>query len=146
MGELSELVRRHYANVAEGHIERDRAVMSADIVHISAAAGTVSGIDAFLAFVVGFKQTFPDLRYELRAFVEGADTVMTEGVFVGTNTGPMVGPGGAVPATGRRVELPFCDVWTVRDGRIVENHIYYDQVAFLGQLGLMPTHASSRPL
>jgi predicted ester cyclase len=112
--------------------------MSADIVHVSAAAGTVTGIEAFLAFVAGFKQAFPDLHWEMRAFVEGSDSVAAEGVFLGTNTGPMVGPAASVPATGRRVKLPFCDIWKVRNGRIVENRICYDQLAFLGQLGLMP--------
>lgn len=134
--ELIELVRRHYNNVSEGQIERDRDIMSADIVHVNAAAGTVTGIEAFLAFATSFKQAFPDLRWEMREFIEGSDTVVAEGVFLGTNTGPMVGPWGSLPATGRRVKLPFCDIWKVRNGRIVENRIYYDQVTFWGQLGL----------
>ena len=41
MGELTELVKRHYTNVSEGHIERDRGVVSADIVHISDCSGHV---------------------------------------------------------------------------------------------------------
>ena len=116
MGPLTELVKRHYANVSEDHIEGDRAVMSDDIVHVSAAAGTVRGIDAFLAFVAGFKQAFPDLRYELRAFVEGPDTVVTKGIVVGTNTGPMAGPAGIVPAklsTGKPLQI-FLDQWPAR--------------------------------
>ena len=113
--------------------------MSADIVHISATAGTVTGVEAFLAFVAGFKQAFPDLRWEMRgSSLRGSDTVVAEGVFIGTNTGPIVGPRGPILATGRRVELAFCDIWKVCNGRIVENRIYYDQVTFLGQLGLMP--------
>jgi steroid delta-isomerase-like uncharacterized protein len=135
-GELIELVKRHYTNVSEGQIERDRDVVSSDIVHVNAAVGTVTGIEAFLAFATGFKQAFPDLRWEMREFIEGSDTVVVEGVILGTNTGPMVGPWGFLPATGRRVVLPFCDIWKVRNGRIVENRIYYDQLTFLSQLGL----------
>ena len=105
--ELIDLVKRHYTNVSEGQIERDRDVMSPDIVHVNAAVGTVTGIEAFLAFVASFKQAFPDLRWEMREFIEGSDTVVVEGVFLGTNTGPMVGPWGYVPATGRRVKLSF---------------------------------------
>jgi predicted ester cyclase len=116
--------------------------MSSDIVHVSAAAGTVTGIEALLAFVAGFKQAFPDLRWEMREFIEGSDTVVAKGLFSGTNTGPMIGPSGSMPATYRRIVLPFCDIWKVRRGRIVENRIYYDQVTFLGQLGLMP-HVTS---
>jgi steroid delta-isomerase-like uncharacterized protein len=145
MGELTELIKRHYSNVSEGQIKREREVMSADIVHISATAGIVTGIEAFLAFVTGFKQAFPDLRWEMREFIEGFDTVVAEGVFIGTNTGTMVGPRGPIPATGRRVELPFCDIWKVRNGRIVENRIYYDQVTFLSQLGFMPYPQVSDP-
>jgi steroid delta-isomerase-like uncharacterized protein len=137
MGELTQLIKQHYRNISEGHIERDRDLMSDDIIHISATAGTVTGIEAFLAFVTAFKQAFPDLHWEMREFIEGSDTVVAEGVFIGTNSGTMVGPRGPIPATGRRVELPFCDIWKVRKGRIVENRIYYDQVTFLGQLGLL---------
>jgi steroid delta-isomerase-like uncharacterized protein len=137
MGELTQLIKRHYRNVSEGHIERDRDLMSDDITHISATAGTVTGIEAFLAFITAFRQAFPDLHWEMREFIEGSDTVVAEGVFIGTNSGAMVGPRGPIPATGRRVELPFCDIWKVRNGRIVENRIYYDQVTFLGQLGLI---------
>jgi steroid delta-isomerase-like uncharacterized protein len=137
MGELTKLIEQHYRNVSEGHIERDRDVISDDIIHTSATAGTVTGIEAFLAFVTAFKQAFPDLHWEMREFIEGSNTVVAEGVFIGTNTGTMVGPRGPIPATGRRVELPFCDIWRVRNGRIVENRIYYDQVTFLDQLGLM---------
>jgi steroid delta-isomerase-like uncharacterized protein len=137
MGELTSLIKQHYHNVSEGHIERDRGIMSDDIIHISATAGTVTGIEAFLAFVYAFKQAFPDLHWEMREFIEGSDTVVAEGIFIGTNSGTMVGPRGPIPATGRRVELPFCDIWKVRNGRIVENRIYYDQVTFLSQLGLM---------
>lgn len=140
MGELTQLIKQHYRNVLEGHIERDRDLMSDDIIHISATAGTVTGIEAFLAFVTAFKQAFPDLHWEMREFIEGSDTVVAEGVFIGTNSGTMVGPRGPIPATGRRVELPFCDIWKMRNGRIVENRIYYDQVTFLGQLGLMTSH------
>ena len=145
-GELTELVKQHYTNLSEGRIERDHDVMSSDIVHVNAAAGTVTGIEAFLAFATGFKQAFPDLRWEMREFIEGSDTVVVEGLFLGTNTGPMVGPWGSIPATGKGIKLPFCDIWKVRNRRIIENRIYYDQVTFLGQLGLLmsPQEAGSQ--
>jgi steroid delta-isomerase-like uncharacterized protein len=137
LGELTLLIRQHYRNVSEGHIERERDIISDDIIHTNATAGTITGIDAFLSFVTAFKQAFPDLHWDIREFTECADTVVVEGVFIGTNTGAMVGPRGPIRATHRRVELPFCDIWKIRDGRIIENRIYYDQVTFLGQLGLM---------
>jgi len=90
MGELIQLITQHYRNVSEGHIERDREIMSDDITHISTTAATVRRIEAFLAFVTVFKQAFPDLRCEIRDFIEGSATLVAEGVFIGTNTGTMV--------------------------------------------------------
>lgn len=73
-----------------------------------------------------------------RELIEGPDTVVVEAIFLATNTGPMIGPTGTtLPATGKRVELPICDIWKVSNGRIVENRIYYDQITFLTQLGLL---------
>ena len=119
--EKSELVRPNYDNVSSGNIERDREIISQNIVHVSVIR-MVKGIEAFTGFVKGFRQTFPDMR----TLVEGRDTVVAEGVFIGTNTGPMMSPGGAMPATGKKAELAFCDIWKVKDARITENRIYYD--------------------
>jgi ketosteroid isomerase-like protein len=35
------------------------------------------------------------------------------------------------------------EVYEVRGGRIVSHNIYYDQMAFLGQLGLLPPPAAA---
>lgn len=74
--------------------------------------------------------------------LEAGDAIAVEGTFVGTHTGPMQGPGGTVAPTGRRLELPFADFFTVREGTVVEHHIYYDQLGFLAALGLMPQPAA----
>jgi hypothetical protein len=44
------------------------------------------------------------------------DTVMTEGVFSGTHTGPFATPAGEIPPTGKVLELKFADVLVIRDG------------------------------
>jgi ketosteroid isomerase-like protein len=51
----------------------------------------------------------------------------------GTNDGPM-GPGNAV--TGKRMDMPFCEILRVQDGRVVSGEIFYDQLTMLTQLGL----------
>lgn len=43
-----------------------------------------------------------------------------------------------LPATGRRQRLRSCDVARVRAGRILRHDFYFDQMDFLGQLGLLP--------
>ncbi len=138
MGALRDLVEQHYRNVAAADIEADGEIFTDDVVTIDPGAGRIDGIDAFKAFEAGFHKAFPDGRMDVKTLVESGDTVMTEGVFLGTHTGPLVGPGGEIPATGRKLELPFSDVFKARGGRLAEHHIYYDQVTFMVQLGLMP--------
>jgi len=138
----TRIVRQHYANVSLGNIEHDREILSPEVVHESLVAGNIRGIAGFINNIGRFKQSFPDLRFDIRTIVENGETVMVEAVFLGTNTGPMVGPKGTAPPTGRTVKLPFVDVWTVRNGKILENRIYYDQLGFMSQLGLMTSSST----
>jgi hypothetical protein len=53
---------------------------------------------------------------------------------------------GGYTATGRMMDVPFCEVLHyASDGKILNGELYYDQMTMLGQLGLMPTDAGSTP-
>ena len=78
----------------------------------------------------------PDAQAVVEQVFETADTVIVEGRFVGTFSGPLATPDGDVPPTGARVDLRFADVSRVRGGKIVSYHTYYDQLGLLTQLGL----------
>ena len=80
----------------------------------------------------------PDARLNLQSVVESGDTIAVEGTFTGTFTAPLRSPQGEVPPTGRAINVPYADFFTVRDGRVVSHRVYYDQVQLGTQLGLMP--------
>jgi predicted ester cyclase len=143
MADLRAIVQRHYANVSEGRPEKDRELFDPSVVTTDPGAGQMRGIEAFLGYEAAFAKAFPDGRLEGTRFVEQGDTVMVEGTFSGTHSGPLVGAQGTVPPTGKRVALPFADVFRIANGKIVEHRIYYDQMAFLGQLGLLPAPAAA---
>jgi steroid delta-isomerase-like uncharacterized protein len=84
-----------------------------------------------------YAAAFPDGKIEIKGIVSGGDTAVAELVGRGTNDGPL----GDIPATHKRVELPFCDVLTIRDGKIVRDRQYGDTATMLQQLGLMPEPA-----
>jgi ketosteroid isomerase-like protein len=140
MPALVELVRQHYENLARGEPERDREFMHADVVTIDPST-TMQGFEAFLQHQRIFLTAFPDAQAELVRFAETGDTVMVEGVFSGTHTGPLQSPAGDVLASGRPLRLPFAEVAVVRDGLIVERRVYFDQLLMAIQLGLMPAPA-----
>lgn len=88
---------------------------------------------------------FPDGKIEdARHSVSPDGTVVTEFIGRGTQTGPLVALGGQqIPATGRRVAVPFCQIARVSGGRIVSAHVYYDLSTMLAQLGLGGARAAA---
>ena len=61
------------------------------------------------------------------------DNVLLEVLICGTHLGPWRG----LPATGRRVEIPLCGVYTFDDqDRLAGERIYYDRASVLRQLGV----------
>ena len=84
-------------------------------------------------------EAFSDLAHRVVSYVEGGDAFADEWIFVGTHTGPIVLPDGTeVPATGKRVEVPGMELCRVRDGKLVVDNLYYDNLVVAGQLGLLP--------
>jgi steroid delta-isomerase-like uncharacterized protein len=86
---------------------------------------------------------FPDLKLEIVNLIAGDDWVAIEGIGRGTHTGPLITPGGDLPATGRSLTLPFCRTLRIRGGKIVSRRDYYNVAAVMEQLGLMPEPAAA---
>jgi ketosteroid isomerase-like protein len=105
---------------------------------------TMSGPAGLEQYWKAWASAFPDGKVEMVKNVGAEDgTVVTEFRARGTNTGPMTLGGQQLPATGRPVEVMFCQVARVRDGAITEARLYYDGMTFAAQLGLMPQPAGS---
>lgn len=92
----------------------------------------------------GWFTPFPDVELEIVNLVASGDWEIFEGIGRGPHTGPLVTPEGEIPPTGRNVELRFCSVAQVRDGKFVKARDYYDIATIMQQLGLMPEAASAR--
>jgi steroid delta-isomerase-like uncharacterized protein len=143
MSETRELAELHYSSFNERDYSRASQIYSPDVVTVEPGSGRMEGIDAFLAHTSAFTTGFPDARLEVLTVVDDGRRVVTEGLFIGTNTGPMATPQGELPPTGRPLRLPYCDVWESEAGRITKHTVYYDQMTFLAQLGLVPQPAGA---
>jgi carboxymethylenebutenolidase len=67
----------------------------------------------------------------------GQDQVVDELLLTFTHDRPIEFMLPGVPATGRYVELPHVVVMKFKDGKIVHEHIYWDQASLLVQVGLL---------
>jgi steroid delta-isomerase-like uncharacterized protein len=91
----------------------------------------------------GWFTPFPDAKIETVNLISGDDWAAIEAIGRGTQTGPMTGPGGEVPATGKLLTLPFCSTLQMSDGKIVGGRDYYNLADVMQQLGLMPETAAA---
>ena len=97
------------------------------------------GREEVLGFLGVFWDAFPDGRLETSRLLAEGSVVAAEGRFIGTHTGVMRTPEGDVAATGRHVDFRWMSSYEVRGDELSSEHLYFDQVELLGQLGLMPS-------
>jgi ketosteroid isomerase-like protein len=77
-------------------------------------------------------------NHPYRVMIASGDWTCTIARWTGKMIGPMQGPDGQMhEATNKSFELEFCTVARWKDGEIVEENLFYDQVGFLKQIGLM---------
>jgi steroid delta-isomerase-like uncharacterized protein len=137
MSDLQELLRTHYEGVNSGDLDKALSVFDPDC-EIVTPQGPMRGAAAQRALGEAFRAAAPDNRLEaLRTFEDG-DTIIVEGVYSGTHTGDLAGPGGTIPASGRTFSLPYVDLFQARAGKIVAHRIYWDNATFMAQLGATP--------
>jgi ketosteroid isomerase-like protein len=87
-----------------------------------------------------FFKTFPDQKLDnhpYKTLFASGDWTTSIARFRGTMNGPMQGADGKeIPATGKAFDVEFCTVARWDDGQIVEEHLFYDLVGFMKQIGL----------
>jgi len=138
MGQAREVLDRLTDAIFSRDWEAVAALYSPEGVAVTPDQGEVRGNHAIAQWSREFLDAFPDARYESVFAHESDNTAIDEGYMIGTNTGPIASPTGeSIPPTGKTVRLRACDIATVEDGAITSHRFYFDQVEFMGQLGLM---------
>jgi steroid delta-isomerase-like uncharacterized protein len=106
--------------------------------------GTFAGRSAIRERLARDLTACPDATYTVGSFVEQGDSFADEWTFAGTQTGPLSLPDGTqLPPTGKRLEIKGMELVQVRDGKIVIDNLYYDAMAVLAQVGLLPQGATA---
>lgn len=100
--------------------------------------------DDVLAWFRGLFDSMPDLHVEVEEVVmagePGHERATVRWRFTGTFSGaPYMG----IDPTGRRVDFHGIDLLTFEDGRVAANNVYYDQLTFDREIGMLPLEGSS---
>jgi steroid delta-isomerase-like uncharacterized protein len=86
------------------------------------------------AFLDSLFDAFPDLEYRLTRMVTRGDNVVAQFQMRGTHQSTFYG----LPGTQATVEIPCLSMITMRDGKMLSDHCYFDNAMILRQMGLMP--------
>ncbi len=86
--------------------------------------------------VDAYAGAFPDMHRELDSFYFDDNVVIVELSLNGTHKNDLVTPTGTIPATGKEIHAPCCDVFHIENGRVTSFHCYLATTIILAQLGL----------
>ena len=83
-----------------------------------------------------YAAAFPDMHRELYNMYFTDDVVVVELSLNGTHKGNLPMPGGFIPPTNQEIHAPCCDVFHLKDGKILSFHCYVAVSILLKQLGI----------
>jgi steroid delta-isomerase-like uncharacterized protein len=137
MADVIELARRH-DDAFNSHDADGRAAIEAPDIEVVMPGGIeLRGHEQAMEAVRAFWEALPDGTITTNEWLGAGDVVVTEGMLAGTHSGTFRTPQGEIPPTGKRVSLRYAAVKRFEDDRLVSEHLYFDQLEFLQQLGAM---------
>jgi len=84
-----------------------------------------------------YAKAFPDMHRALEVIYVAGDVVVVELSLNGTHKGPLALPAGTIPATGKEMHTPCCDVFHLENGKVKSFHCYTAATILMGQLGVL---------
>ena len=134
-----QLVRRLY------HLAEATSKDTQQFVSLFADGGyfyDVSGGKKYYGADIGltvdvYAAAFPDMHRQLDKFYLFENVVIVELSLNGTNKGDLALPAGTIPATGKEMHTPCCDVFHIVNDKITSFHCYVAVPIMLAQLGVL---------
>ena len=138
MNKTEEIVRKWHESWDMRDPDRGTTVIADDCQFEDVARNEAQvGPQAYKDDYYRWREAFPDGEGKVVNVITEGDWAVVEFVNRGTHTGPLRSSLGTFEPTGRKVEVRYCSVMRVKDGKVVEGRDYYDSATFLRQLGLM---------
>jgi len=142
MSANEQLLERYVGCYNAGDLDGVMDLYAEDAIQLM-PEGLFEGREAIRERLARDLEACPDIAWTVESFVEHGDEFSDEWSFVATQTGPFKLPDGTeVPPSGKQVALRGMEYVKVRDGKIVVDNLYYDNLAVMAQLGLVPEPAA----
>jgi steroid delta-isomerase-like uncharacterized protein len=137
VADVIELARRHDDAFNSQDADGRAAIEAPDIEVVMPGGMTLRGQEQVMQVVRAFWEALPDGKVTSDEQFAAGNVVVAEGTLAGTHSGTFRTPQGEIPRTGNPVTLRYAAVKRFKDDRLVSEHLYFDQLEFLQQLGAM---------
>lgn len=138
MDDIETTVRMFHESWDLGDPDRGMSVIAEDCQFEDVARGELlPGPEAYKKDYERWREAFPDGEVKITNVIVQGDWAVVEFVNRGTQTGPLQSSLGVFPPSGKSMEVRYCSVMRVKDGKVVEGRDYYDSASIARQLGLV---------
>lgn len=132
MKQPKEIVEEFFAEIPKQNFDRIRQLMHSEYSYTGGDGEIHKGVDAGIAVGEMYTRAFPDLQLDITNMYVDGNKVITEFVGRGTHQGELEG----IAPTGKKVQIPICNIIEIRDNKIYSEHEYWDSAVLMQQLGV----------
>jgi ketosteroid isomerase-like protein len=130
-------VRNAYAVAERKDLEGWIDVFTPDGVFIDNSVGVTYRGRALADVVRNYYTAFSNMHRELYQIYSDGNIVVVQLALQGTHDGPLPLPFGVLPATGKQMDAPCCDVFELVDGKVKRFDCYPEGSIIFAQLGVL---------
>ena len=114
------------------------AVLGGSLYNELGTGRQLRGEAQILPALQGWKKAMPDVKGTVTSAFASGNKAVLEVTWKGTQTGPMDGPGGTLPPSGKSQTTPAAWVFEFDGDKVKESRQYFDMMSLMQQIGAMP--------
>ncbi len=118
--------------------DRSMALLGTGLYNEVGTGRQLRGEAEILPALQGWKKAMPDVKGTVTSAFASGNKAVLEITWEGTQTGPLDGPGGTLPPSGKRQITPAAWVFEFDGDKVIESRQYFDMMSFMQQLGAIP--------
>lgn len=139
------LVKNMYALFNQRKLDEAAKTLANDCTWTNVPTGeTFKGPSGFKEFAKGWITAFSDAHVEIQNQFASENAVVTEFFGRGTHDGMLKTPTGSIAPTRKKLDLRFCEVLTIKNGKVTDARAYFDTGTMLRQLGIVTESVGSK--
>jgi steroid delta-isomerase-like uncharacterized protein len=140
MGEqdLIKIAKEAVESFNQDDLGRASALLGTGVYNEVGTGRKLRGAAEILPALQGWRKAMPDVTGTVSKAVASGNTAVLEVTWEGTQTGPLDGPAGTLPPSGKRQVTPAAWVFEFEGDKIKESRQYFDMMSFMQQIGAMP--------